>query len=160
MCVGLLPRINGLFPLNLGGRKMMLIGNDGTNLSRGGASLAKWACNKNMPVGLDLTHREASGIYGKQTMASWTRSSGGTSGGGINVGTTDLVQDHTAGIDLRRSNVSGALVADASQLVVDVVDLVYRSSITFTNVPGNFTDEDLEHYVLFCLTGANAGNFA
>lgn len=159
VCVGLLPRINGLFPLNLGGRKMMLIGNDGTNLSRGGASLAKWPCNKNMPIGLDLTHREASGIYGQQTMASWTRSSGGTSGGGVNVGTTDLVQDHTAGIDLRRSNVSGALVADASQLVVDVVDLVYRSSLTFTNVPGNFTDEDLEHYILYCLTGANAGNF-
>lgn len=159
VCVGMLPRINGLFPLNLGGRRMMLIGNDGTNLNRGGASLAKWAFNKNMPVGLDLTHREASGIYGQQTMASWTRSSGGTSGGGVNVGTADLVQDHTAGIDLRRSNVSGSIVADASQLVVDVVDLVNRSSITFTSILGNFTDEDLEHYILYCLTGANANDF-
>ena len=154
--VGELPPINALIVANLGGRRMVIIGNDYIQGDQNGAGLSRWNKNLNRPVPLELSFREASGLWGVQTMASWARSSGGTSGGGVNQGTANLVTDHTLNVDLRREQLTGNVVADN----LAASSPVGGTQFVLANAPLKKA-HGYDHYYVVCTTagGVAVGEF-
>ena len=153
---GELPPVNGLIVANLGGRRQVIIGNDYIQGDQNGAGLAKWNKNVNRPIPLELVFREASGLWGVQTMAAWARSSGGTSGGAVNQGTVNLVTDHTLNIDLRREQLTGSIVADN----LTASGIVSGAQFNLVNAPLKKA-HGYDHYYVVCTTagGVTVGEF-